>query len=107
MNLPRNALATVSFVDQCGRRSNHGVWMPQGWRVRYTKWKKFERVFSNGDTQGRYIREIVFGKRHHLRYWQITTDPVELPENCTWFIMTNLVGDIQKSVGGRLFVVPI
>jgi SRSO17 transposase len=33
-------------------RSNHGVWMPQGWRVRYTRWKKFERVFSNGDTQG-------------------------------------------------------
>ena len=50
-------------------RSNHGVWMPQGWRLRYTRWKKFERVFSNGDTQARYIREIVFGKRHHLRYW--------------------------------------
>lgn len=82
-------------------RSNHGVWMPQGWRVRYTRWKKFERVFSNGDTQVRYIREIVFGKRRHLRYWQITTDPVELPENCTWFIMTNLVGDIQKSVGNN------
>ena len=82
-------------------RSNHGVWMPQGWRVRYTRWKKFERVFSNGDTRVRYIREIVFGKRRHLRYWQITTDPVELPENCTWFIMTNLVGDIQKSVGNN------
>ncbi|MBD0345400.1 MAG: IS701 family transposase [Coleofasciculus sp. Co-bin14] len=82
-------------------RSNHGVWMPQGWRVRYTRWKKFERIFSNGNTQVRYIREIVFGKRRHLRYWQITTDPVELPENCTWFIMTNLVGDIQKSVGNN------
>lgn len=27
-------------------RSNHGVLMPPGGRVRYTRWKKFERVFS-------------------------------------------------------------
>ncbi len=52
-----------------------------------------------GDTEDRYIREIVFGKRRNIRYWQITTDSVELPENTTWFIMTNLPGDIQKSVG--------
>jgi len=80
-------------------RSNHSVLMPQGWRVRYTTWKKFNRVFSNGDTEVRYIREIVFGKRRNIRYWQITTDKVEVPENTTWFIMTNLPGDIQKSVG--------
>ncbi len=29
----------------------------------------------------------------------LTTDCVELPENSTWFVMTNLPGDIQKSVG--------
>lgn len=80
-------------------RSNHSVLMPQGWRVRYTTWKKFNRFFSNGDTEVRYIREIIFGKRRHIRSWQITTDKVELPENTTWFIMTNLPGDIQKSVG--------
>jgi len=40
-------------------RSNHSVLMPQGSRVRYTTWKKFNRVFSNGDTEDRYIREIV------------------------------------------------
>ena len=80
-------------------RSNHSVLMPQGWRVRYTRWKKFDRVFSNGDTEVRYIREIVFGKRRNIRYWQITTDNIELPENTTWFIMTNLPGNIQKSVG--------
>ncbi len=28
-------------------RSNHGVWMPKGTRVRYTRWKKFDRVFTN------------------------------------------------------------
>lgn len=80
-------------------RSNHSVLMPQGWRVRYTTWKKFDRVFSHGDTEVRYIREIVFGKRRSIRYWQITTDNVELPENATWFIMTNLPDNIQKSVG--------
>ena len=52
-----------------------------------------------GDTEDRYIREIVFGLRRNIRYWQITTDKVELPENTSWFIMTNLPGDIQKSVG--------
>lgn len=80
-------------------RSNHGVWMPQGARVRYTSWKKFDRIFTNGDTEVRYIREIVFGKRQDIRYWQITTDKDELPDNSTWFIMTNLLGDITKSVG--------
>ncbi len=80
-------------------RSNHGVWMPQGARVRYTRWKKFDRIFTNGDTEVRYIREIVFGKRQDIRYWQITTDKDELPDNSTWFIMTNLLGDITKSVG--------
>jgi SRSO17 transposase len=80
-------------------RSNHGVWMPQGQRVRYTRWKKFDRLFSNGGIEVRYIREIIFGKRRAIRYWQITTDAELLPDNCTWFIMTNLPGDIQKSVG--------
>lgn len=80
-------------------RSNHSVLMPSGWRVRYNRWKKFDRVFSTGDKEIRYIREIIFGKRRTIRYWQITTDCVELPENSTWFVMTNLPGDIQKSVG--------
>jgi SRSO17 transposase len=32
-------------------RSNHGVWLPQGQRVRYNKWRKFDRSFSNGKTE--------------------------------------------------------
>jgi SRSO17 transposase len=80
-------------------RSNHSVLMASGWKVRYNRWKKFDRIFSNGTTELRYIREIIFGKRKSVRYWQITTDPVELPENTTWFIMSELPGDIQKSVG--------
>jgi SRSO17 transposase len=56
-------------------RSNHGVWLPQGQKVRSNKWRQFNRVFSNGKTEIRYIREIIFGKRRPTRYWEITTDP--------------------------------
>jgi len=80
-------------------RSNHGVWLPPGQRVRYTNWRPFERVFSNGDSQTRYIREIVFGQRGHIRYYHLTTDHVKLPNARTWYIMTNLEGPLRKTVG--------
>src|SRR5712691_8054663 len=35
-------------------RSNHGVWLPPGQRVRYTNWRSFERIFSNGDQHTRF-----------------------------------------------------
>lgn len=80
-------------------RSNHGVWMPASQQVRYTRWKAFERVFSNGKSEVRYLQEVIFGKRRTLRYWSITTDPVKLPENSTWFLMSNLPKALDKAVG--------
>ena len=80
-------------------RSNHGVWLPPGQRVRYTNWRSFERVFSNGDSQTRYIRELVFGQRGHIRYYHLTTDKEKLPPESTWYIMTNLEGHIRTTVG--------
>lgn len=80
-------------------RSNHGVLMPPGARVRSTRWKKFDRVFSNGKSEERFIREIVFGQRRTVRFWEITTDKITVPENTTWYIMTDLPGNIQLSVG--------
>lgn len=71
-------------------RSNHGVWMPSNQRVRANKWCKFIRTFSNQKSENRYIREIIYGKRHHITYWQITTDTETMPENSTSFIMTNI-----------------
>lgn len=64
---------------------NHGVWLPQGERVRYNCWRIFERAFSDGTHEERYIREIVFGKgkKRLIRYWEITTDPATLPANST------------------------
>lgn len=44
-------------------RSNHAVWLPSGQRVRHNQWRKFARVFSDGSTQTRYVREIIFGRR--------------------------------------------
>jgi SRSO17 transposase len=40
-------------------RSNHGVWLPPGQTVRYNKWRKFTRIFSDGTDEIRYIREII------------------------------------------------
>ncbi len=80
-------------------RSNHGVWLPPGQRVRYTNWRPFERVFSNGKQHTRYIREISFGRRGRIRFYHLTTDPATLPPESTWYIMTNLEGKIQKTVG--------
>lgn len=84
-------------------RSNHGVWMLSHQKVRANKWCKFERVFSNGESETRYIREILFGKRSPTRtYWEITTDPEMMPEASTSFVMTSLTGSrsqIKKTLG--------
>lgn len=44
-------------------RNNHGVWMPSEQRDRSNKWYQFERIFSDGQKENRYIREIIYGKR--------------------------------------------
>jgi SRSO17 transposase len=80
-------------------RSNHAVWMPLEQRVRSNKWRKFDRIFSDGTTEPRYIREIIFGTRSKKCYWQITSDPVTLPESSTWWVMTKIPGIKYKEVG--------
>jgi SRSO17 transposase len=80
-------------------RSNHGVWMFPGQRLRRTRWRPFERVFTDGSTEQRFIRETVFGTRKAVRYYQITTDPATLPPETTWDLMTNQPGRIERTVG--------
>lgn len=80
-------------------RSNQGVWLPSGQRVRYNKWREFERVFSTGKTEERYVREIIFGKKREIRYWQVTDNKETLPDNSTWYIMTKVPGIKYKEVG--------
>jgi SRSO17 transposase len=80
-------------------RSNHGVWMAPGQQIRRTRWRSFTRHFSTGKTQKRWIREVIYGQRHALRYYEITTDPKTMPSESTQFVMTNLEGDILHTVG--------
>jgi SRSO17 transposase len=80
-------------------RSNHSVWTFPGERVRQTHWRPFERVFTDGTTEQRYRCEFVVGKRMRTRYFALTTDPVHLPPETTWDVMTNLPGKIERTVG--------
>jgi SRSO17 transposase len=64
-------------------RDNHAIWVPKGTRQRHTRWRTFERVFSNGTQQTRYIAETIFGKRTTVRYFWLTTDKVTLPKDTT------------------------
>ncbi|NEU79527.1 IS701 family transposase [Nostoc sp. UIC 10630] len=80
-------------------RSNHGVWLPSEQSVRANKWCKFERTFSNEKSETRYIREIIYGKKRAITYWEITTDPETMPENSTSFVMTNIQGNLKKILG--------
>ena len=52
----------------------------------------------HGNTETRYIREIIFGQRRTIRYYHITTNADEQPPESTWLIMTNLPGTIKKTV---------
>ena len=80
-------------------RSNYGVWLPAGQRVRQNKWRKFNRIFSYNTQEKRFIREIIFGQKGYRRYWEVTTDPEKLPPNSTWYVMTEIPDLSYKDVG--------
>ncbi len=95
-------------------RRNHGVWLPKGQTVRCNRWhasrlksgnpptalaRKFDRAFSDGTQQVRYLREIIFGKKRSRRFWEVTTEPETMPDNSTWYVMTEIPGLNYKDVG--------
>jgi len=80
-------------------RCNHAAWLPASQSVRANRWSSFERTFTNQKSETRYIREIVYGKRRAITYWELTTDPETLPENSTTFIIRNLQGNLKKTLG--------
>jgi SRSO17 transposase len=92
-------LAAYNLAYVVAIRSNHGVWLPANQKVRANKWCKFTRTFSNQKSETRYIREIIYGKRRDITYWELTTDPETMPENSTSFVMTNLKGKLKKILG--------
>lgn len=100
--------ALVNALEQRGLRyvvairSTHEVWREAHERIRTTSWRAFERVFTDGSSQERYLQETLFGRRRSIRYFQITTDPVQRPPESTWPLLTTLPGNIEQS-GGNTF----
>lgn len=80
-------------------RSNHCVDMGKRQYTQYLKWQRFKRVFSDLDSENRFIREIIHGKREEHRYWQITTDTQILPGNSTWYVMSKYPDITPRDVG--------
>lgn len=80
-------------------RSNHSVELLPRQRIQYLRWHKFKRVFSDLSTETRFIREIIAGKRTEVRYWQITTDTEQLPDNSTWYVMSKYPDVTPREVG--------
>lgn len=82
-----------------GIRSNHGVWLPLGQKVRANRWRAFQHIRWDQKEETRYIREIIYGKRRTVQYWQITTDKNLVPDESTWFVMTKIPNLKYKEVG--------
>ncbi|MBD2074283.1 IS701 family transposase [Phormidium sp. FACHB-592] len=83
-------------------RSNHGVLMPKGQRVRYNRWRTYDQPLAQHPTQRHYIREIIFGTRRSVRYYQITKGSTDNPDRAdSWFIMTHLGGNIILGIGNQ------
>ena len=61
--------------------------------------RSFLRTFSDGAKQQRYLREVIYGRRGTVRFFQLTTDPLSLPKATTCLLMTNLPGDLRHSLG--------
>jgi SRSO17 transposase len=70
-------------------RNNHGMWLPQDQQVYCEPLQQFQRTFSNGTTETRYLQEVIYGKRQRKQYYLLTTDPETLPENSTSFVMVS------------------
>jgi hypothetical protein len=93
------ALHRLKLQEVVAIRSNHAVWLPPGQHVRQTRFRPFERVFTDGSREQRFIRETISGTRQAVRSYQITTAPATLPPETTWELMTNQPGKIEPTVG--------
>jgi SRSO17 transposase len=79
-------------------RSNHQAWKELE-NVKVSDWHTFDRIFSNGKEQIYYIQEIICQNLEDIRYWKITKDILKERKNTTWYLMSNLPGEIKQTVG--------
>jgi len=80
-------------------RSNHGVWLKKEEKVRANRWRKFDQINWEGKKETRYIREIIYGRKRAVQYWEITTDKEKVAPESTWFVMTRIANLNYKQVG--------
>ena len=84
-------------------RSNHYVKILPRQHIQYSKGHNFQMVFSDISKENRFIREIIPGKHGELRYWQITTDSENLPENSTGYVVMSKYPDITPRNLGNFY----
>src|SRR4028119_993942 len=84
-----NVLEELKLPYILAIRSNHALWLPQDQEVYQEPWQTFERTFSNGNTEVRYMAAVLYGQRHRKQYWLLTTNPDTLPDNSTSFVMVD------------------
>lgn len=82
-------------------RENHSGFVAPGQRIRWTKWLPFQRVLSDASQEQRFVRECIFGKRRSVRFYEITSDPQQLPKATTRFVMTKLTGNLRQRLGNE------
>jgi SRSO17 transposase len=80
-------------------RSNHREFTLPGQQVTYEAWQEFERIFSDGKIEKRYIQQITFSSDKTITYWRVTTNPLTLPKNQTWYIKTDFQSDMADQLG--------
>ena len=80
-------------------RSNHREFNLLNQEAKYGVWQEFERKFSDGKSEKRYIQQINESKSRLIIYWRITTDPSNLPKNQTWYVKTDLKSDMAAKLG--------
>src|SRR5260221_6241701 len=74
-----SALHRLHLHDVAALRSHHGVCLLPGQRIRQTRWRPFDRAFTDGTSDHRFIPETIYGTRQAGRHYQITTDPATPP----------------------------
>ena len=81
-------------------RSNHKAWLNKE-EVIYGDWQTFNRVLDNANEQTRFIQQIICPGSVGARYWKITSDFLRERKTNTWYLMTNLPGDLHSSIGNH------
>ena len=64
-----SVIGELAIEYAVGIRSNHGVWLPKGQRVRANRWREFKHIKWDKKEETRYIREIIYGKRRTIQFY--------------------------------------